>query len=378
MTVTGKSAYHTGRRPYRRFSVFFALILSAAMILSGCGKRTGDSLKKSADEASSMSLQTDAKKETKLPEGYYLMRVGHVQSVESPRHRSLLQFKKKVEAETDGMVIVEIHPAGELGGGTEMTDMVSSGELECVRGGDLEYLPKSTMLGLPMIADNIEEVRKICRSDFVQNMLRIVETDHGMKVLAVGDDGGFRQITNSVREIRNPDDMKGLKMRTVLEVIDLSMQAFGATTVTVPFTGLYDALKDGDADGQENPLAVIDSNRLYEVQDYLSIIDYSFLPELMYVNLDWWESLPEEYRTVISDAAQEMMEIQSSMTDEENEMYIRHIKESGCKVTVLTKEERAAFKPLAREVWQKYIENGRISENELKQLLSVVGKKPDL
>lgn len=128
-----------------------------------------------------------------------------------------------------------------------MTEAVPMGTLQAVRGGELEYLPQITMLSLPMICDNLEEVRKLCYSDFVKNMLKNVETEHGMKVLAVGDDSGFRQITNNVRPIVKAEDMKGLKMRTVLEVIDLSIKAFGASTVSVSFTDLYMALKTGVA-----------------------------------------------------------------------------------------------------------------------------------
>ena len=309
--------------------------------------------------------------------GVYTMRIGHAQSEDSARHRTLLMFEQEVERRTDGKVQVEIYPNGVLGGETEMTDMVEWGDLEAVRGGDLEYVPKTTMLGLPMIADDLEQARKLCYSDFVRDMFSTAETDHNMKVLAVGDDSGFRQITNNVREIRTPDDMRGLKMRTVLEVIDLSMQAFGASTVTIPFTELYDALAAGRVDGQENPLAVIDANKLYEVQKYCTIIDYMFFAELMYVNLDWWDSLPEEYQTILSDAARSMMEENARITDAENEQYIRHIKDNGVKVTVLSQEERAAFQPMAEEVWREYVENGRISKQELDDLLAVIGKSVD-
>lgn len=304
----------------------------------------------------------------------YIMRVGHAQTTASPRHRSLEIFKEAVETRTNGDVLVEIYPNGELGDETAMTVAVSEGELEAVRGGDLEFVPKVTMLGLPMIADDIEQARKLCYSDFVADMLKDVETEHNMKVLAVGDDSGFRQITNNVHPIRSPQDMNGLHMRTVLEVIDISMQEYGASTVSIPFTELYDALANGTVDGQENPLALIDTSRFYEVQKYCTIINYMFFPELMYVNLSWWDSLPVDYRTIISECAAEMMAECGRITDEENEQYKQHIQQNGCEIYELTTEERAKFEVLSRRVWQKYIDDGRITRDELSRMLAVIGK----
>lgn len=352
----------------------------AAGMLAGCGGGNGQP----AATAAPASEGGTAKAETSAADTAaaapsagetFTMQVGHAQATTSARHQSLLLFEKTVEEKTGGGVQVEIFPAGQLGNETEMTEAVSMGTLQAVRGGELEYLPQITMLSLPMLCDSLEEVRKLCYSDFVKDMLSSVESEHNMKVLAVGDDSGFRQITNNIRPIVSPADMQGLKMRTVLEVIDLSMKAFGASTVSVPFTDLYMALKTGVADGQENPVALIDSQKFYEVQKYCSIIDYMFCAEVMYVNLDWWNSLPADYQAVLTEASKEMMEENSRITDEENDNYIEHIKNSGCEVIVLTPEQRESFRAPAEEVWKQYIENGRITREDLDEMLAVIGKE---
>ena len=350
-------------------TIHMILALGTALtLLAGCGG--------AATPASSAaaSTGTPAASSAAQPATVYTMQVGHAQSTTSARHQSLLLFKEKVEKETGGGVVVEIYPAGQLGNETEMTEAVSMGTLQAVRGGELEYLPQITMLSLPMICDDLEQVRKLCYSDFVKDMLRSVETEHGMKVLAVGDDSGFRQITNNVRPILSPADMMGLKMRTVLEVIDLSMKSFGASTVSVPFTDLYMALKTGVADGQENPVALIDSQKFYEVQKYCTIIDYMICAEVMYVNLDWFNALPAEYQTILTDSATAMMTENSRITDAENDNYIENIKNNGCEVTVLTKEQRDAFLPLAENVWKQYVDSGRITKADLDNMLAVIGK----
>lgn len=307
----------------------------------------------------------------------YTLQLGHAQSTTSARHLSCLLFEQIIEEKTNGDIDVEIYPAGQLGNETEMTESVAMGVLQAVRGGDLEYLPQITMLSLPMICNNLDEVRKLCQSEFVANMLSSIETEHGIKVLAVGDDSGFRQITNNVRPIIEPADMKDLKMRTVLEVIDLSMKAFGASTVSIPFTDLYMALKTGVADGQENPVALICSQKFYEVQKYCTLIDYMFCAEPFYVNLEWYNSLPADYQTIVAEASIAMMDENSRITDEENAAYIEEIKANGCEVTELTAEQRNVFRAPAEEVWKQYVENGRVTKDDLVEMLSVIDKTID-
>ncbi len=304
----------------------------------------------------------------------FTMNVGHAQATTSPRHISVEKFKAAVESRTNGGITVTIHPAGQLGNENEMTDSVAMGVLEAVRGGALEYLPKITMLSLPLLADNVKQLHDLCYSDFVMDMLSSVEEQHDMKVLAVGDDSGFRQITNNVRPIKNPKDMAGLKMRTVLEIITLSLEAFGASTVSIPFTDLYMALKTGVADGQENPLALIDNQKFYEVQKHCSIIDYMFFAEVMYVNLSWYDSLPAEYRAILDEEARNMMSETSRIAGEENEKYIKTIRDGGTEVYTLTAAERNSFRPAAETVWKKYIELGYMTRDELDAMLKIVNK----
>ena len=273
---------------------------------------------------------------------------------------------------------MEIYPDGQLGDETEMTVAVSEGRLEAVRGGDLDFVPMSQLLGLPMIADDLEQARELCYSDFVADMLSSVESDYNMKVLAVGDDSGFRQITNNVRPITKPSDMKGLKIRAP-QIVSTTyfLEQVGSSATVKPFTELYTALASGEVDGQENPLALIDSSKFYEVQRYCTIINYQFFPELMYVNLDWWNALPVEYQQTLTACAKDMMTECSRITDEENEQYKQHIRANGCEIYELTPEEREAFVEYAERSWQKYVDGGYATKQDIDDMLAVIGKTVD-
>ena len=346
--------------------------VSIFSLLASCNKTQQQTATNTSDTAAS---QTEAAKTIRQKESdVYVMHIGHAQTEESPRHRSLLLFKEQVEKNTDGKVKVEIFSNGDRGDETEMTVAVSEGKLEAVRGGDLEFVQKSQLLGLPMIADTLADARKLCYSDFVKDMLSEAK-DNNMLVLAVGDDSGFRQITNSVRPITKPADMKGLKIRAPQIVATVNfINELGASATVVPFTELYARLSENKVDGQENPLALIDSSKFYEVQKYCTIINYQFFPELMYVNLDWWNSLPEAYQKVLTDCAKAMMAENARITDAENAAYIKHIQSEGCEVTTLTAAQRAAFQPYAERVWEKYVDEGYATKQDLKDMLAIVGK----
>ena len=94
----------------------------------------------------------------------------------------------------------------------------------------------------------------------------------------------------------------------------------------------------------------------------------------MYVNLDWWKKLPKEYQDVLTSCARAMMDENARITDAENEAYIKHIQSEGCEVITLTQAQRAAFLPYAERVWEKYVDEGYATKQEIKDMLAIVGK----
>ena len=144
---------------------------------------------------------------------------------------------------------------------------------------------------------------RAAKDERVFNLISDDAEANGLKVLAIGD-GGARQITNSKRRIVTPADMKGLKLRTPsIEAITVCMTTLGASYISMPLADVYMALKQGTVDGQENPIATIYDQKLYEVQKYILYVNYQYHPEVMTMNAAFYRSLPEEYQKVLSDAA---------------------------------------------------------------------------
>lgn len=355
----------------RSSHLLVGVVIICTGMLIGCNTKTEETKSKSiVSQDSSAETKMLIENVARASEVVYTMQVGHAQATTDPRHLSLLKFKADVEKRTNGEVVIEIYPAGQLGNEEEMTEAVKMGMIQGICGGQDEYLPEMSNFSLPFLYDDYEEVVEVFSSDMMHEVVKKVE-NHGLMVLAVGDAGGFRQITNNVRPIKSPADMKGLKMRTSIDIIEKSMKAFGATTVTVPFTDLYMALKTGVADGQENPLTFIESMKFYEVQKYCTIIDYMISPVAFYINLEWFQSLPKEYQTILMDCGVDMME-ENSRLIAENEGRLLETIGQYCDVYTLNEDEREQFKELAKDVWKNYVAEGYMTQEELDKILVIV------
>ena len=184
--------------------------------------------------------------EDTTPDVVYTMKIGHAHSTEAIRHTGLLEFEAMVEEATNGGIDVEIYPNNELGTEEEMIEAVKLGVIEGTLSGKFDLISRNFSIYLmPFLFDGPEDFQKIAGGE-LGDLIAAESTYVGIKVLATGDAGGFRNWTNNIRPITSPEDMKGLKMRApgVTAIVD-EMTAFGANVVTIAYAELYEALKTG-------------------------------------------------------------------------------------------------------------------------------------
>ena len=186
--------------------------------------------------------------------GNYTMIVGHAQPESNPRYISMEKFAADVAEKTNGHVTVEVFGNGQLGTEKEMLEQVVQGVTQGMRGGQYDFSPRLLMFTLPFLANNRAEVTALLQSDLAKKVSAEAAETTGTVIINLCDAGGFRQFSNNTRALTKPEDLKGLKMRTNgMKTIDLTFQAMGANTVSVPYADLYMGLKTAIADGQENP-----------------------------------------------------------------------------------------------------------------------------
>jgi C4-dicarboxylate-binding protein DctP len=298
-----------------------------------------------------------------------VMKVAHAQPEHTPRHKSYLLFKEQVEEKSGGAIIVEIYPHGQLGVEHDVTEQVKMGAIHSTRSGSFEMVtPKLLIYTMPFLFETIDGLHKITRGRIGEKIAKEAEKN-GFKLLATGDAGYFRHVTNNVRPVRTPADMKGLKMRTPpIESIIKTMEALGANPVSIPYAEVYMALKTGVADGQENPFINIEAMKFNEVQKYLTIVNYQWHPDPFVVNLDWFNSLSAKHQKIVQDAAWEAMKYNDDMMKEANDVAFAKIKDSFDEVVELSAAEHQAFIDAVQPVYDYYIDKGLFTMAELEEI----------
>lgn len=305
--------------------------------------------------------------------GNYTMIVGHAQPESNPRYISMEKFAADVAEKTNGHVTVEVFGNGQLGTEKEMLEQVVQGVTQGMRGGQYDFSPRLLMFTLPFLANNREEVTALLQSDLAKKVSAEAAETTGTVIINLCDAGGFRQFSNNTRPLTKPEDLKGLKMRTNgMKTIDLTFQAMGANTVSVPYADLYMGLKTSIADGQENPWVNVEGMKFYEVQKYFTEVNYQFHPDPFYVNAEWWASLPAEFQAILSECATEMGEYNDLLIDQNSDAAKQVVVDAGCEVYVPTAEELAAFQEACQPVYSQVVTEGICTQAELEEMLAIV------
>lgn len=220
-----------------------------------------------------------------------------------------LAFKEYVEKHTDGRLTVDISPAGELGDTASLQEMTMTGEIEASTShteGTLAIIyPNIQVISIPYLFDSIDQALEVFRGEYGQSMFEEMRQQTGVRVIGVWDNGGFRHFTNSVRPVRTPEDMEGLRIRTMDIPAHMELvKNLGATPTPISWAELYTALETGVVDGQENAVPVVILGSVYEVQDYLTLDGHVYTQLHFFINDAWFEGLPAEYQAIILQAGE--------------------------------------------------------------------------
>ncbi len=291
------------------------------------------------------------------------LKFGSGHSQQHPIEQAYALIRDVLAETSDSRIDVQLFPNSQLGNESEMVEMTKLGTMTGISVGRFEETStKLYLLSLPFLFKDYAHVNKVLSGPVGEYIAKFPE-ENGLKVLDWWH-SGFRQITNKVRPIKSPADLKGLKMRTPpLENILRTMQAFGASATPIPYPELYMALKTGVVDGQENPYVNIYSEKFYEVQKYVTEVNYIYIPSPFLVNLDWWNSLAPEDQELIQNAVEIGGDYCNRLTESKDREFLRMlIEDHGMEFYSPTDEERAAFVGLVQPVYDYFIEQGSASQ----------------
>lgn len=268
------------------------------------------------------------------------------------------KFAEDLEAETDGRITVEVFPNEQLSGGDsgKAVELLSKGNIDLTFNSTIIYSILDERFGVasaPFLFKDLDEVDEVFNGDGGEALKEILR-EVGVEPLGYGQNG-FRQVTNSVREIKTPDDIKGLKIRIpgITMYTDL-WRELGANPSTMTFSEVFTSLQQNTIDGQENPIDVIHSSRLEEVQDYISMWNYSYDPLVLGINKKLFDSMSEEDQELITRLGAEAANYQVELARKVEEEQITDLEEKGMQFYYPTEEELALFKESVQPVYDKY------------------------
>lgn len=235
------------------------------------------------------------------------VRIGHIATTNSLYQQDAEDYKRLVEQRSGGRIRVDVYCCGQLGKQRELVEQVQLGTLEMVISSSemVSIAPEFAIWDLPFLFDSREQIQRAAEGPFGAALFRFLEP-RGMVGLAYWENG-FRVMTNNVRPIRRPEDLRGLKIRVPPNPDRVRMfRLWGANAGPLDFSELFSALQTGVFDGQENPLAQIVSARLHEVQKYLSMTGHVYTPTYLVASKRWWDRLEPAARQLLRDVAVEV------------------------------------------------------------------------
>lgn len=285
----------------------------------------------------------------------YNFTFAHVLIEDTPNAQAALRFKEEVEEKSEGRIKIEVLPAAQVGGDVEIIEQIQMGLVDIgipptATLGNFE--PRMQILDLPFLLSDYDTMTKVLDGEVGREILGTLEDDNMHAFNFWG--AGFRHMTNNVRPIEKPDDLEGIRMRTMQAPIIISTyENFGANATAMAFTEVYNGLQQGVVEGQENPLANIYTMRFHEVQDYLSLTNHAYHAYAAVMNKQSWESLPEDLQGIMVEAFDNGRDTSRELTRQDENKILEKIKDD-IKINEITDEARAAFVEASIPVYQEY------------------------
>lgn len=312
-----------------------------AAILGGCGankKGNNDSKQSSGDTAKQQVIE---------------ITYGHGFMPETPQNKSALKFKELVEQRSNGRITVNVFPSGQLGSAKEMFESLQMGTQEIallptarISG----FNPKLQLFDLPFLFPSREIAYQIFDGPVGAELLNTLEAN-GVKGVAIYEDG-FKHFTCN-KPIAKLEDFKGKKFRTMESPIIMEQfKSLGANPTPIDFSELYNALQQGVVDGQENPLVTITNMKFYEVQKNVILSSHAYLGHVLLFSKSWFESLPQDLQQILLETGRELATWERNLVVEEEESYLKTIKDFGANVTELSEAEKARMQEATKPVYQ--------------------------
>jgi len=290
-----------------------------------------------------------------------VLKYAHFQpaNMDQPKHAAAVAFKDYVEKNTKGSIKVEIYPASQFGNDAATMEGLKLGTLEMAVAHDgavASVFKQIAILGIPYLYDNHQHAWRVYDSKFGQDFGDLMLKTTGIRMLALADNG-VRHFTNSLRPIKSPADMKGMKIRIQPSpVYKALVESLGASPSAVPWGELPTALQSKVVDGQENGVTNILAASLYQYQKYVTLDGHVWSIHAYMINDKFFKSLTADEQKAVLEGTKIARDIHRRMTSEQDLGAKKILTEKGMEVTELSLPEVDVFRKLAQPPVRAFVE----------------------
>jgi tripartite ATP-independent transporter DctP family solute receptor len=243
------------------------------------------------------------------------------------------KFKELIEARSNGDISVKIYHSASIGNETEILQQVQLNQVQMaiITGGPFDtFDPIVRVINYPFLFKDNQQADTILDGPLGAEILKSLETS-GFKGLCFSENG-FRNLTNSKRPVKSPEDVQGLKIRVMASALHKAIwQSLGANPTPMPWP-IYTELEQGVIDGQENPLWVMEVYKFYEIQKYMTLTRHVYSPHIDVASLKWWNTLDGKTRDLIQTTIYEAAVFQRRDNRSKNAERLDLLKEKGMRV----------------------------------------------
>ncbi|MCI8511436.1 MAG: TRAP transporter substrate-binding protein DctP [Lachnospiraceae bacterium] len=340
-----------------------ALALAAAMTLAmtGCGSNDQPAQTTTAAAAETTAASADttaaAADTTAAPAAdAKVFKLGTTVNEQDSFQVAAEKFAELVAERTNGAYAIEIYPNGTLGGERDMLESMQIGTLDMgiiTSGPFINFSSAMGVLDMPYLFANNEQAYAVLDGEIGRELLDTLE-DSGLKGLAYAE-RGFRNLTNSKKPINTAEDLAGLTIRIMEnDVYTASFQAMNVNATPMAWADALTALQQGTVDGQENPINVIYSYKLWESQKYATLDRHSYSTAIITMSGSVFDSLDEATQKIFLDAAQEAAEFERAWVAEQEADQLQAMKDNG--MEVVENPDLDSFKAAVQPVYDQYTE----------------------
>ena len=303
-----------------------------------------------------------------------VIKFSHVVAQHTPKGQAADYFKKIAEERTKGQVKIEVYPNSQLYKDKEEMEALQLGAVQMLAPSLAKFAPLGVkefeLFDLPFIFDNYNELHKVTQGPVGAKLLNKLEAK-GILGLAYWDNG-FK-VMSANKPLKTPEDFKGQKMRIQSsKVLDTQMRSMGANPQVLAFSEVYQALQTGVVNGTENPPSNLYTQKMHEVQKYVTLSDHGYLGYAVIVNKKFWNSLPANIRTTLEGAMKDATKYANDIAKKDNDEALAAVKKSGrSQFITLTPQERNVWKKTMDKAHKEHV--NRIGADLVKEVYQATG-----